>query len=123
MRARVVLSVPGVALCVAPLVAPQGQNLDDLAAYGNAESDPASHTRYYLYLRAVDELRANARARGGDPSEEYPSHYGGQTIQRFAKRLYGHRFAKQLLHVVEEHLLLATGRTLPVQRYAHRPPR
>lgn len=119
------LSVPGVALCVAPLVAPQGEDLDDLAKFGNAESDPASHTRYYLYLRAVDELRANAGATHppSDPSEKYPSHYGGQTIQRFAKRLSGHRCSPQLLYVVQEHLLLATGRTLPVQRYAHRPPR
>ncbi len=120
VRARVALSVPGVALCVAPLVA-QGEDLDVLLARGNHETDPASHTRYWMWLTAAEHLQTNAGA--AHLQTVYPSHYGGQSIQTFAKRRSGHRFDRQLLEAVQDHFLAATGRTLPVERYAHRPPR
>ena len=118
VRARVALSVPGVALCVAPLVA-QGEDLDVLLGHGNHETDPASHTRYWMYLTAAENLKTNAGA--AHLQLVYPSHYGGQSIQTFAKRRCGHRTDRQLLEVVQAHFLAATGRTLPVERYAHRP--
>ncbi len=120
VRARVALSVPGVALCVAPLVA-QGEDLDVLLGHGNHETDPASHTRYWMYLTAAENLKTNAGA--AHLQLVYPSHYGGQSIQTFGKRRSGHRTDRQLLEVVQEHYYAATGRILPVERYAHRPPR
>jgi hypothetical protein len=119
-RVALSVSVPGVALCVAPLVA-QGADLDVLLGHGNRESDPRSHTRYWMYLTAAEHLKTNAGAAHLQTSN--PAHYGGQSIQKFARRRSRHRTNRQLLDAVQDHYLAATGRILPVERYAHRPPR
>ena len=130
---RCVLDAVSLSLCGSVAVSPvvtqprvvvaQAADVDALLLLGNQEQPGSSrYSKYYLFLKALAAVKAEAGVAFYADGWSVPLTYVGKTYQTLADRLIGHKSSGQLTYLVEKNLVRA-GRTCVVNRYVHSVPR
>ena len=128
---RCVLDAVSLSLCGSVAVSPvvtqprvvvaQAADVDALLLLGNQEQPGSSrYSKYYLFLKALAAVKAEAGVAFYADGWSVPLTYVGKTYQTLKVRLQKHKYDGQLTYLLQAHLK-RVGRPLDVRRYVHSP--